>query len=186
MKNNQIHEISHLLMSHYVHPDDVAIDMTMGNGHDTLHLAKLAKHVYAFDIQDQALQETKKRLDEHRMNNVTLIKDSHVHVLNYVSSFKYVVFNLGYLPKGDKTITTHKDETLETLSLILNHLPYLGCVQLMIYPGHSEGMNESIAIDAYLSKLPINGFKIVNINLPYQDNHPPYIIWIQKIKKDGK
>ncbi len=38
------------------------MDATMGNGHDTLFLAKLAKQVYAFDIQEQALEKTQERL----------------------------------------------------------------------------------------------------------------------------
>ena len=38
----------------------------MGNGHDTLFLAKLAKQVYAFDIQEQALEKTSQRLQRSR------------------------------------------------------------------------------------------------------------------------
>ena len=45
----------------------------MGNGHDTLFLAKLAKQVYAFDIQEQALEKTQERLNQAGMTNAQLI-----------------------------------------------------------------------------------------------------------------
>ena len=186
MKNNQIHEISHLFMNHYIKSHEIVIDMTMGNGLDTLHLSKLAKHVYAFDIQEKALVETKKVLELNQIKNVTLIKDSHANFLTYVKDFHYVVFNLGYLPKGDKNITTTKEDTIKALDLVLNRLPKLGCVQLMVYRGHPNGMEEASELDNYLKTLSKHDFKIVITSLPYQDNSPPYIIWIQKIKKDGK
>ena len=34
----------------------IAIDFTMGNGHDTLFLSKVAKQVYSFDIQQEAFK----------------------------------------------------------------------------------------------------------------------------------
>ena len=46
---------------------DVAVDFTMGNGHDTAFLSKTVGptgHVYAFDIQEQAVLSTAKNLKE--------------------------------------------------------------------------------------------------------------------------
>ncbi len=185
MKKSLLLDISHMLMSQYIKANDIAIDMTAGHGNDTIHLANHAKHVIAFDIQDDAILSTQKKLDEHQLSNVTLIKDSHENFLNYVSSFQYVVFNLGYLPKGDKSITTTSDITLKTLDLALNHLSYDGFIQLMIYMGHPKGMEESISIKSYISQLNTNDYKVLRIDLPYQDNQPPYIILIHKVKKDG-
>ena len=53
--------------------DDIVVDATMGNGHDTLFLAKLAKQVYAFDIQEQALGKTQERLNQAGLTNAQLI-----------------------------------------------------------------------------------------------------------------
>ena len=181
MKNTLLNDLSHALMSHYIKPTDVVIDATMGNGQDTLHVAKLAKHVYAFDIQEQALIETQKRLIDNRIKNVDLILSSHEYFEHYVDQFNYVIFNLGYLPKGDKQITTKEESTLKTLELILSKLPVGGYVQLMIYIGHAEGLKESIALDLFFKRLSPLSYKISKIDLPYQDNKPPYIILIQKI-----
>ena len=59
---------------------------------------------FGFDIQKEALDNTKSLLEESGIDNFKLILDSHENILNYVSSFKGVVFNLGYLPKGDKRL----------------------------------------------------------------------------------
>ena len=47
----------------------------MGNGHDTLFLSKVAKQVYSFDIQQEALNNTKKLIED--TDNVNLILASH-------------------------------------------------------------------------------------------------------------
>jgi hypothetical protein len=181
MKNTLLNDLSHALMSHYIKPSDVVIDATMGNGQDTLHIAKLAKHVYAFDIQEQALIETRKRLLDDTINNVDLILSSHENFNQYVEHFNYVIFNLGYLPKGDKHITTKEESTLKTLDKVLHQLPIGGYVQLMIYSGHEEGLKESIALDSYFKTLNPLSYKISRVDLPYQDNKPPYLILIQKL-----
>ncbi len=181
MKNTLLNEMSHLLMRQYVKSSDIVIDATMGNGQDTLYLAKLAQMVYAFDIQNEALIQTKKSLDESHIKNVKLILDSHENILNYVKDFDYVIFNLGYLPKGNKEITTRSLTTLKALDLVLEHLPIGGFVQMMVYLGHEEGIRESKDLDNYFSTLSLTSFKIMKIDLPYQDNFPPYILLVQKL-----
>lgn len=64
---------------------NIAIDFTMGNGNDTLTLSRLAKKVYSFDIQDKALENTKKLLND--IDNVELILDSHDNFDKYVQNF---------------------------------------------------------------------------------------------------
>ena len=54
-------EMAHDFLAEVVTKEDIVVDATMGNGHDTLFLAKLAKKVYAFDIQKQALEKTQER-----------------------------------------------------------------------------------------------------------------------------
>ena len=55
-------EMAHDFLTQVIIKDDIVVDATMGNGHDTLFLAKLAKQVYAFDIQEQALEKNKSTL----------------------------------------------------------------------------------------------------------------------------
>ena len=85
-----------------VRPGDLCIDATMGNGRDTELLCRLAGphgKVLAFDIQEAALQNTKKRLRESGVpDNYRLILDSHSHMHHYASagSVSCITFNLGY------------------------------------------------------------------------------------------
>ncbi len=46
-------EMAHQFLAEVITKEDVVVDATMGNGHDTAFLAKLAGQVYAFDIQEQ-------------------------------------------------------------------------------------------------------------------------------------
>lgn len=181
MRKNSITEISHLYLSQLVSKDDIVIDATCGRGNDTLYLSKHCNHVYAFDIQPEAILSTKQLLKEHHVKNVDVIQDSHEHFSKYVKHFKGAIFNLGYLPKGDKTITTHHDITIKTIHQMLSSMASNGFILLVVYPGHPEGLIESDHISSYLSTLDHKHYKIIKTSLPYQNNYPPYILWISKI-----
>ena len=59
--------ITHHFVEKTVSSGDRVIDATMGNGHDTLFLSRLVGEggkVYAFDIQKQAVDSTKKLLEK--------------------------------------------------------------------------------------------------------------------------
>ncbi len=185
MKNNLILETAHLLLKNNIESNDVIIDATMGNGNDTIFLAEHAKFVYAFDIQKQAIIETQKKLDQHQIKNVQLILDSHENFNKYITKFKGVVFNLGYLPKGDKSITTKKEVTIRTIKLMLPLLDAKGFILIVVYPGHPEGNFESIALTSYFSELNPLLYKLLKVDLPFQDNQPPYIYMIIKIKDES-
>ena len=66
-------QMAHAFLAEVVTKEDIVVDATMGNGHDTLFLAKLAKQVYAFDIQEQAVEKTRQRLAEADLDNAQLI-----------------------------------------------------------------------------------------------------------------
>lgn len=149
-----------------------AVDFTMGNGHDTLWLSQsigAEGHVYAFDIQEQALSSTSALLaKENAPNNVTLIHDSHANVANYVKEPICVgVFNLGYLPGGDKRITTQRASTLAAVKAGLELLDHDGALLIAVYPGHEEGTKEGDMLGEYLASLSrfricASCFRIVN------------------------
>ena len=96
---------------------DVCADFTMGNGHDTEFLSKAvgaAGRVYAFDVQPQALESTAAHMRETGCpENYTLILDSHSNAKNYIKEpLRAGMFNLGWLPGSDKTVTTRRGTTL--------------------------------------------------------------------------
>ena len=137
---------------------DIAVDFTMGNGHDTAFLSKTvgeSGHVYAFDIQEQALTSTAKTLKEEGCpDNYTLIHDSHHKVADYVKQpYRAGMFNLGYLPGGDKRITTMRETTMPAIEAAVSLLAPDGILNIAVYPGHAEGEAEGKMICDYLSSL---------------------------------
>lgn len=180
MKNNSITDIAHLLIKANTNKSDVLVDATMGNGYDTVFLAQIAKFVYAFDIQEKALVETRAKLDKLKLFNTSLILKSHENILDYVTNFKGIIYNLGYLPNGDKSITTTSKTTINSITKVLPILNASSFILLTVYPKHKQGQLESIALSNFLETVDPRVYKIMKINLPFQDNYPPYILFIQK------
>lgn len=147
----------HFILTH-LKEGDIAVDFTMGNGHDTEFLSKTVGefgHVYAFDIQDQALASTEERLKSTGCpQNYTLILDSHHNVKKYVDvPIKAGMFNLGYLPGSDKSITTMRSTTLPAIEAAISLMAPDAIIIVAIYPGHPEGEAEGQEICEYLSGL---------------------------------
>ena len=116
---------------------NVAVDMTCGHGFDTLLLAQHAKKVFAFDIQEAAIEETQYRLSEFQ--NVTLIHDSHENIKNYVhDKIDVAVFNLGYMPGGNLSIYTSAKTTLVALKNLFDCLATKGLIVIEAYPHNPE------------------------------------------------
>lgn len=137
---------------------DTAADFTMGNGYDTLFLSKTVGEngkVYAFDIQPDALINTQKRLsDSAAPENYVLINDSHHNLKKYIDRpIKAGMFNLGYLPGGDKSITTKRETTLTAVRDAISMLAPDGILLIAIYPGHEEGDIEGQLVGEMLEQL---------------------------------
>jgi SAM-dependent methyltransferase len=139
---------------------DTVIDATCGNGKDTLILSKLVAptgKVYAIDIQQEALDRTQLLLSEHltpqERLQITLLHQSHV-TFPHADNVKLIVYNLGYLPRGDKTLTTQTSTTLISLSKALDLIPAGGAISITCYPGHPEGAREEEAILKLVTALP--------------------------------
>jgi methylase of polypeptide subunit release factors len=131
---------------------NLAIDATCGNGHDTLFLAQLKfKTVIGFDIQSQAIENTRQRLRNAGIDSVRLYQTGHEHLGRHVTqAIDCVVFNFGYLPSANKAISTSKEHSLMAIESALAHLAPLGIVTLICYPGHSTGLQETTAIQQWL------------------------------------
>lgn len=158
----QLTEIAHELIAEHVHAGDSVIDATMGNGHDTLFLAGRVGeqgHVYAFDIQQQALDMTSARLGEHGLRDrATLLHENHADMCRCLPAgleahVAAVVFNLGYLPGGEKSLTTRSDSTLQALDQSLELLQPGGILSVMAYVGHPGGQEENRAILEWMGAL---------------------------------
>ena len=157
----------------HLRPGDVAVDCTMGNGNDTAFLSQTVGEmgrVYAFDIQEAALESTRAHLAELGCpENYTLIHASHHRILEFVKENpKAVMFNLGYLPgSGKKQVTTMRETTMEAVRGAVELLDHDGILLVAIYPGHEEGRLEGEMLGEYFAsldrhKICCSCFKIVN------------------------
>ena len=173
---NRVHE----RFDYYVKSNSLVIDATVGNGNDTILLAQLANKgiVYGFDIQKQAIEATKQKLQENNITNVILYQQNHNQMKNTLiekqGKISLITFNLGYLPTGDKTITTTTSTTIQAIEEGLELLHPNGILLITVYPGHEEGEKESIALQKY--------FKNQKVTYYRNDDNPkaPYLMEIKK------
>ena len=176
-------ELAHDFLAQVITKDDVVVDATMGNGHDTLFLAKLAKQVYAFDIQEQALKQTSQRLQEAGLTNVELLLQGHETVDQFVTVLKAAIFNLGYLPSADKSIITKPQTTIEALEKLCQMLVKGGRIAVMIYYGHEGGDLERDAVMDFVSHLPQQEYTATIYRTLNQVNNPPFLVMIEKLER---
>ena len=162
----------HFILEH-LSEGEVAVDFTMGNGNDTLFLSKTVGkegRVYAFDIQEAALESTRALLvSEGAPENYTLICASHHRLKEFVKEpIKAGMFNLGYLPgSGKKAVTTMRETTMPAVEAALDMLLPDGVLIVAIYPGHEEGALEGDMLREYFKttsryKLCPSEFHILN------------------------
>lgn len=171
----------HNKLKEIVTTEDYVIDGTCGNGYDTLFLARLARKVYAFDIQELAIENTKERMKRNRIHNVEFILDSHANVDKYVEEkIKAAVFNLGYLPGSDKKVVTKGETTLEAVKKIQNKLVVGGIMCFVVYTGKFGGEEESDDLLSYVKELDFKEFNV--IKYCYLNNEKaPYVIIMEKL-----
>ncbi len=183
---HKITELAHHTVSSVIRPGDSVVDATAGNGFDTLFLALKtgsAGHVYAFDVQEEALSRTAERLKERNLDQqVSLIQDGHEKLINYVSEpVSVVMYNLGYLPGSNSELTTRFDTTLQSFQQALTLLQPGGVITLVLYPGHGEGKLEKEKLLPVIGRLPSAEYTVVRHNYLNKTNEPPELIIVQKI-----
>jgi predicted methyltransferase len=178
--------ISHELVSKVIQPGDMVVDATMGNGNDTLFLADLVGErgkVFAFDIQQEALNNTKKRLSEAGfLDRTELILEGHQNMEKFVTrGIKAVMFNLGYLPKGNHNIGTRAETTIAAIEKSLELLCKEGIIMLVIYYGGDSGFGEKNAVMDYIKTLDCKKYTVLVHDFVNQINCPPIAVCIEKM-----
>ncbi|WP_079710970.1 tRNA (mnm(5)s(2)U34)-methyltransferase [Paraliobacillus ryukyuensis] len=179
---------AHELLEQVIKPGDLAVDATCGNGNDTLFLSQVtgqAGKVLAFDVQEQAIEETKNKLAQHNQTNVELHLDGHENIDNYLQKEQQgqvagAIFNLGYLPKSDKTIITKAATTIEAVSILAANLKPGGRIVLVVYHGHPGGAEEKDALYDHLTTLDQAHYRVLQYGFINQINQPPFILAIEK------
>ncbi len=168
-----------LLMETNLKENDLVVDATTGNGKDSLFLLEHVKsgYLFGFDVQDIAIKNTKELLKNY--TNYSLYNTGHENMYKtlkkYSGKISLITFNLGYLPKGDKQITTQYSTTIKAIKDSFKLLNNKGHIVITIYPGHDEGLKESKKIKEFLKKY----------NYKYEEYHnddnpiSPYVINIK-------
>lgn len=170
----------HLWLKEVIEVNDSVIDATMGNGNDTVFLAKLGAKVTAFDVQEIAIVKIQERLINSNLS-ANLILDGHQHIKKYLNEpIKAAIFNLGYLPSSDKSIITLAETTITALKQCLNLLVTNGRIAIMIYYGHPGGQNEKNAVLKFVSQLPQENYQVYQYSALNQINQPPFLVMIEK------
>lgn len=139
-----------------------AIDATVGNGHDTLFLARKVApggRVLGLDVQQAAINATRQRLEAAGLaGTVDLRLAGHQHLAaatptTWHGSVSVAMFNLGYLPGSNKQVVTRPDTTLPALEDARTVLAPGGLLSVIVYPNHPGGDAEAAAVAQWVAGL---------------------------------
>jgi len=184
---------AHDLIVDVLEHGDAAVDATLGNGHDTLFLARCVGRdgkVFGFDVQQAAVGNTGKRLDDAGVDSCcyALFCESHADMaLHITTKVKAVMFNLGYLPGGDKKIITQAHSTVAALSAAIESLSCGGILTVMCYPGHDGGADEADLVTNFVDELDEEDWRVTRYNRAEARASTPYLWTILNVsQKNGQ
>ncbi|MES2345015.1 MAG: class I SAM-dependent methyltransferase [Chlamydiota bacterium] len=178
--------LAHFFWEHTLLPTSFAIDATCGNGKDTKKLAELTPNggVIALDIQKEALENTKRSLEDSMLTSkIHFFHQSHEEFPLFALelTISLIIYNLGYLPGGDKSLTTQTSSTLKSLSQALSLIVPGGMISVTCYPGHPEGLIEKNAVLEKTSSLNPAQFSAYHYHNIISPTAPSLLI-IKKLK----
>lgn len=170
---------------------DIAIDATVGNGFDTLFLARQVGargQVFGFDIQAQALSACREKLRAAGQEAVvTLLPRGHETMAQALPAaargrVRAVMFNLGYLPGSDKALITRPETSLAAIEAALALMAPGGRMSIIAYTGHSGGETEADQVQAWLERhLSADAYEW-QCRVPQQTRQrPPRLITLEKM-----
>jgi ubiquinone/menaquinone biosynthesis C-methylase UbiE len=175
----------HQALQRHLNEGDLAIDATAGNGHDTAAMARLVGRrgkVIAIDRQEDAVAITRNRISEAGLaHQVELVHAEHAEYLaalqaDSAATVRAIVFNLGYLPGGDKRIRSHAATTTRAIESALALLCPGGLLCVTAYRAHPGGEAEAEAVASLMQSLPRATWQVTQ-HLTAADNTPP-VLWI--------
>jgi 16S rRNA C1402 N4-methylase RsmH len=184
---------SHEIVSARLRPGDVVVDATAGNGHDTVFLAERVLpggRVFAFDVQEAAIAQTREqitnlKLQITRAEDITLHHAGHERMGELLPEeargrLRAVMFNLGYLPGGDKELITRVETTLSALGQALDWLAPDGVLTVVVYPGHEGGREEADAVVRWMAALPSDQFEAQRLGYVNFKPGTPFCLAVRK------
>lgn len=180
-------EYAHHFIKEHVHDGDFCIDATAGNGNDTGFLCELVGergHVIAMDIQSMAIENTKALLKRKMLQErAEVVLASHITMEQYAKegTVACVVFNLGYLPGGDHSLSTKGNTSIEAMEAALRLLKKNGLLSVTIYSGGDSGFEEKEAVLKWLKELDSKKYLVIISEYYNRPNHPPMPVQVIKL-----
>ncbi|MEW9502174.1 tRNA (mnm(5)s(2)U34)-methyltransferase [Jeotgalibacillus marinus] len=189
MNLDRILPYAHSLLQRSVSTDDIVVDATVGNGHDTLFLSRLVGEqgrVYGFDVQQKAIDKTATKLEEQDLQNrVMLFQQGHETLDQAIPPVHHgaisgAVFNLGYLPGSDETIVTRPRTTITAVEKLIDMMKPGGLIILVIYHGHAEGAVERDYLLRFVQTIDHQKAHVLRYQFMNQQTPAPFVIAIEK------
>lgn len=173
------------------------IDATCGNGYDTLFLCnalhnlrfekKTPIEILSFDIQESALLTAAQRLScscsAEACTYVSFIHKGHEHISHYVeksAGIAVAMYNLGFLPGGDKSIITQGITTLHSLREVAKSLIPQGLLCIHTYGGHEGGKEEMKLVHQWVTSLPETEWTVTKYTVCNKRQNPEALYFAQK------
>ena len=183
MQLNTLHMVHEFLRRH-VPPGAFCIDATAGKGRDTALLCRLAGEtgrVLAFDIQEDAVRQTRTLLTQDGLHAEVLL-ESHANMANYAeeNTADCIVFNFGRLPGGNPHIFTKSDTSIAAIEAGLRILRPGGIMAIALYYGGENGYEERDAVLQHLKTLDDRIFSVLVCQWSNRRSDPPMPIFIWK------
>ena len=178
------------LLQKQIHPQAKIIDATIGNGNDTAFIANLLGpkgKLFGFDIQQTAIDQNKTRLEELKPAcEITLFKQSHASMIDVLADvtgqIDAIIFNLGYLPHADETITTTLPSTYTAILQSLCLLKPKGLLIIVAYKGHAAGQTEFQALGKLFAHAHPSHYYVTHYGQINALGDPPSVFTIEKLK----
>lgn len=178
------------------------IDATAGNGYDTCFLAGLGAagisvqrdfSVLACDVQEEALQSTRERLNYYGLQ-AELVRSGHENIVQYLpaeSVLAATMFNLGYLPRKDRKndfIATKAETSVLAIQKLCDRLYPQGVISVHCYTGHTGGLEEYQAIHDFITVLEPKFWRVLCVFDMNREHNLEYLFLLEKlqIKKQVK
>lgn len=174
----------HEVIKRHVGEGSVCIDATAGRGYDTAFLCELVGEsgsVTAFDVQSEAIESTRALLRAKGLH-AKLVLSSHENMGDYASqaSVDCIVFNLGYLPKGDHSVNTRFESTRRAIEEGLVLLKSGGLMCVSLYYGKDSGYEEHDALLPWLQTLDDQKYQVIATFFYNWKKDPPIPFFIIK------
>ena len=92
------------------------------------------------------------------------------------------MFNLGYLPGGDHSISTKPDTTIEAIKKAMDIIMTGGLISIVVYYGGDTGFEERDKVMEFVRQINPKEYVVMKTCYVNQINCPPFLLCIEKVK----